>query len=160
MRRIRVNAHGAKQCGIPTWPVLACFGQSVKRAPGAVKGLHGLMLRAILQAPIWWIHSMRFRACSRKQDSAIDGFAEFAASDGMAEHLELQERLLDKGCFGVPTFLVDDEVYFGREHLARVCWHLEGAKGDPPLKPTHGSARRDHGASPSNWYRASCGRSC
>ena len=39
-------------------------------------------------------------------------------SDGMAEHLELQERLLDKGCFGVPTFLVDDEVYFGREHLA------------------------------------------
>ena len=52
----------------------------------------------------------------------------------MAEHLELQERLLDKGCFGVPTFLFDDEVYFGREHLARVCWHLEGAKGDPPLK--------------------------
>lgn len=65
---------------------------------------------------------------------SIDGFTEYAASDGMAEHLELQERLLDKGCFGVPTFLVDDEVYFGREHLARVCWHLEGAKGDPPLK--------------------------
>ena len=65
---------------------------------------------------------------------SIDEFAEFAASDGMAEHLELQERLLDKGCFGLPTFLVDNEVYFGREHLARVCWHLEGSKGDPPLK--------------------------
>ena len=102
---------------------------------------------------------MRFRPAEASRLS-IDGFAEFAAGDGMDEHLELQERLLDKGCFGVPTFLVDDEVYFGREHLAWVCYTLRVPRVIRRSKPTHGSARRDHGRSPSKRYRASCGRSC
>ena len=63
-----------------------------------------------------------------------EGFAEFAQGEGMQAHLELQDQLLDQGCFGVPTFLIDGEIYFGREYLARVSWHLEGCLGEPPIK--------------------------
>lgn len=34
--------------------------------------------------------------------------------------------------FGVPTYLVGDEMWFGREHLPRVAWLLGGAHGPAP----------------------------
>ena len=74
------------------------------------------------------------RALLASTGITTSGFTEYAQGEGMATHLELQDALLDQGCFGVPTFLIDDEIYFGREHLARVAWHLEGCPGAPPIK--------------------------
>lgn len=62
----------------------------------------------------------------------IDGFSTYLAGVGRAEHDALQERVLDLGYFGVPTYVVDEEVYFGRENLPRVRWHLEGCAGPCP----------------------------
>ena len=36
------------------------------------------------------------------------------------------------GVYGVPTYLVEDEMWFGREHLPRVAWILGGRQGPPP----------------------------
>lgn len=60
------------------------------------------------------------------------GFADYLAGEGRVLHDELQDQVLDAGYFGVPTYVVDGEAYFGREHLPRVRWHLGGCEGPCP----------------------------
>ena len=57
--------------------------------------------------------------CALMQASAIesDGFNRFCAEEGRQQHDALQEQLLAEGVYGVPTFLIDDEVFFGREQI-------------------------------------------
>jgi len=62
----------------------------------------------------------------------VGGFPVYLAGAGRDEHDQLQERILDLGYFGVPTYVIDDEVYFGREQLPRVRWHLAGGTGPFP----------------------------
>lgn len=64
--------------------------------------------------------------------AALDGFDAFLRGDGRREHDALQEHVLDCGYFGVPTYVIDGEAYFGREHLPRVRWHLSGRRGPMP----------------------------
>ncbi len=60
------------------------------------------------------------------------GFDDYRLGPGKQEYDELQQSLFESGYFGVPTYVIDDQVYFGREHLPRVRWHLEGCPGDMP----------------------------
>jgi 2-hydroxychromene-2-carboxylate isomerase len=57
------------------------------------------------------------------------GFQEYVLGKGRDYHDQLQEDILDLGYFGVPTYVIDGETYFGREHLPRVRWHLLGKPG-------------------------------
>jgi len=57
------------------------------------------------------------------------GFMAFLNGEGRSRHEALQEEILDLGYYGVPTYVIDGEVYFGRQHLPRVRWHLSGRKG-------------------------------
>ena len=61
-----------------------------------------------------------------------EGFNDFLLSEGRDQHDLLQDEILDRGYYGVPTYAIDDEVYFGRQHLPRVRWHLSGKKGPLP----------------------------
>jgi 2-hydroxychromene-2-carboxylate isomerase len=61
-----------------------------------------------------------------------DGFIEFAAGAGRARHDQLQSTLHPAGIFGVPTYVIDGEFYFGREHLPLVRWRLEGSHRPAP----------------------------
>jgi 2-hydroxychromene-2-carboxylate isomerase len=65
-------------------------------------------------------------------DVPTAGFAGFAEGPGRAEHDATNEEAFDAGVFGVPTYLVGDEMWFGREHLPRVAWLLAGARGPAP----------------------------
>ena len=60
------------------------------------------------------------------------GFLEYLAGKGRDVHDRLQEEVLDAGYYGVPTYVIDGEVYFGRQHLPRVRWHLAGRAGPLP----------------------------
>ncbi|MEM8661426.1 MAG: DsbA family protein [Pseudomonadota bacterium] len=60
------------------------------------------------------------------------GFPAFVSEEGSQENLALQENAFDAGIFGVPTYVVGEQVFFGREHLPRIKWHLLGEEGDPP----------------------------
>ncbi|MEX2327234.1 MAG: DsbA family protein [Pseudomonadales bacterium] len=64
--------------------------------------------------------------------ASVDGFDSYLVGEGRRYHDALQEEILDKGYFGVPTYVIDDEMYFGREHLPRVRWHLSGRPGPLP----------------------------
>ena len=59
-------------------------------------------------------------------------FDDYVAGEGGKLHDDLMSTLHPNGVFGVPTYVVDGEVYFGREHLPRVKWHLGGCVGTSP----------------------------
>ena len=47
----------------------------------------------------------------------VAGFADYLAAEGKAEHDRIRQDAEDKGVFGVPSILVEDELFWGREHL-------------------------------------------
>ncbi|UCH46532.1 MAG: DsbA family protein [Betaproteobacteria bacterium] len=52
------------------------------------------------------------------------GFADWAAGEGRALHDRIRVEAEQRGVFGVPTFVVDDEIFWGREHLALIRLRL------------------------------------
>jgi 2-hydroxychromene-2-carboxylate isomerase len=41
--------------------------------------------------------------------------------------------LHEAGLFNVPGYVVDEEIYFGRQHLAMIRWLLTDKQGHPPI---------------------------
>ena len=68
----------------------------------------------------------------QQADAAVEGFEAFAAGPGREQHDSMQSVIFDAGIFGVPSYVLEGEVYFGREHLPRVRWILEGRRGSAP----------------------------
>ena len=68
-----------------------------------------------------------------KANISAVGFEAFLEGDGRQQHDRLQDTLLEQGVFGVPSFILGEEVFFGREHLDTVLWRLEGSQGPMPL---------------------------
>ncbi|AMO70775.1 DsbA family protein [Sphingorhabdus sp. M41] len=68
------------------------------------------------------------------EQAGIDstGFAAFQQGEGRAAHDALQSQLHPSGIYGVPTYVLDGTILFGRELLPYVRWHLEGRKGPAP----------------------------
>lgn len=60
------------------------------------------------------------------------GFQDYASGEGRALHDNIQRTAFDAGIFGVPTYVIDGEIFFGREHLPRIRWMLTGRSGAPP----------------------------
>ena len=61
-----------------------------------------------------------------------DGYLRYAAGEGRTQHDELQAQMHGAGIFGVPTYVVAGETFFGREHLPMVRWLLGGRRGPAP----------------------------
>ena len=59
-------------------------------------------------------------------------FSEWAHAEGAAMNAQLQTSAFAAGIFGVPTYVVGTELYFGREHLPRIRWQLTGQPGSAP----------------------------
>jgi 2-hydroxychromene-2-carboxylate isomerase len=60
------------------------------------------------------------------------GFQDYARGEGRALHNSIQHAAFEAGIFGVPTYVIDGEMFFGREHLPRIRWMLTGRAGPPP----------------------------
>ena len=68
----------------------------------------------------------------RVANVATRGFSDFVSGEGRAAHDGLQDQLHPAGIYGVPSFVFNGQVLFGREHLPYVGWHLDGRKGVCP----------------------------
>ena len=62
----------------------------------------------------------------------VNGFRESTEGEGRASYLAEQRDIFDAEIFGVPGYVVDGEYYWGREHLPRIRWILEGRRGPAP----------------------------
>jgi 2-hydroxychromene-2-carboxylate isomerase len=60
------------------------------------------------------------------------GFRDYAMGEGRVLHDSIQHKAFEAGIFGVPTYIIEGEVFFGREHLPRIRWMLSGRTGAPP----------------------------
>jgi 2-hydroxychromene-2-carboxylate isomerase len=59
-------------------------------------------------------------------------FIDWVYDQGRALNTDFQHSAFAAGIYGVPTYVVDDQLYFGREHLPRIRWQLTGKSGMPP----------------------------
>ena len=69
-------------------------------------------------------------------DSLGGDAAEFRAwcgDDGPATAEALTEELRERGLYGAPGYILQDEVFLGRQHLPMIRWMLEGRKGPGPI---------------------------
>jgi 2-hydroxychromene-2-carboxylate isomerase len=57
----------------------------------------------------------------------------FADRGGPEAAAALEAELEERGLFQVPAFLVEDEVFYGRQHLPMIRWILEGRSGPLPI---------------------------
>lgn len=64
--------------------------------------------------------------CALMQETGYDtsGFAAYAAGAGREHHDAVQAAAEAAGVFGVPAWLVEDELFWGLERLERVCERL------------------------------------
>jgi 2-hydroxychromene-2-carboxylate isomerase len=68
----------------------------------------------------------------RSAGADVAGFEAFLGGEGRAEHDAMQAAIFDAGIFGVPSYVVGGELFFGRENLPMVRWLLAGRKGPAP----------------------------
>jgi len=61
--------------------------------------------------------------------AGLDHFLENEAPDLEAA----QEEIMNSGVFNAPAFVVDGEIFHGREHLPLIQWMLKGKQGIPPV---------------------------
>ena len=61
------------------------------------------------------------------------GAAGFDLDDGSRRLEELREELAERGVFGIPTYLVEGQMFMGRQHLPMIRWLLTGQEGPGPL---------------------------
>ena len=100
--------------------------------------------RAVLDAYVdrvferFWKHELDIEdaavveAALAEASADTAGFAAYLAGPGREAHDALQAALHPAGIFGVPSYVVGDELFFGREHLPAVRWLLTGARGPAP----------------------------
>ena len=62
----------------------------------------------------------------------VAGFVDFLNGPGRELHDVMQTQIFDAGIYGVPTYVVAGELFFGREHLPMVRWLLTGRHGPAP----------------------------
>lgn len=63
---------------------------------------------------------------------SADGFASYASGRGRALHDDLQPQFHPNGIYGVPTYVLGDDILFGREHIPYLRWALTGREGPAP----------------------------
>ena len=72
------------------------------------------------------------QACIESAGVSGDGFDRWQSGEGREAHDALQAQLHPAGIYGVPTYVFDGDILFGREHLPYLRWHLTGRVGDAP----------------------------
>jgi 2-hydroxychromene-2-carboxylate isomerase len=68
----------------------------------------------------------------REVGADVRGFRDETVGEARARYLARQLAIFDAGIFGVPGYVVEGEYYWGREHLPRIRWILQGRRGAAP----------------------------
>lgn len=97
--------------------------------------------------PRFWVRELDIedpavvRASLEEAGADTTGFDAYLRGDGRKIHDRIREEAEERGVFGTPTFVVDGELFWGREHysLIRLRLHEKGlARPDvnPPIDVT------------------------
>jgi 2-hydroxychromene-2-carboxylate isomerase len=69
------------------------------------------------------------------RDIGVDatGWSAYVGGTGRALFNASNAGLRDAGIFDVPAYVIDGDVFFGRQHLPMVRWLLTDKRGEPPI---------------------------
>ena len=70
--------------------------------------------------------------CLKKAGVDSSGFQIFVTGAGKQMHDHILDHRFEAGMYGVPTYVLDNSVFFGREHLPYIRWVLSGKLGQVP----------------------------
>jgi len=59
-------------------------------------------------------------------------FQTFVSRAGKQMHDHILDHRFEAGIYGVPTYVLGNDVFFGREHLPYIRWVLSGKQGQAP----------------------------
>jgi 2-hydroxychromene-2-carboxylate isomerase len=62
-----------------------------------------------------------------------EAFRTWAHAEGPLLAARIEAALHERGVFAVPSYLVEDEIFLGRQHLPMIRWILEGRRGPVPI---------------------------
>lgn len=65
-------------------------------------------------------------------DVGVEGFSEFVDKE-KSKLINDADNLLEQGLLSAPVFVLDGEIFHGREHLPLIGWILAGRNGAPPV---------------------------
>lgn len=65
--------------------------------------------------------------------ATTQGLPEYVSGVGRSQFDQLQIELRQAGVFSVPAYLIEDEIYYGRQHLPMISWILSDRHGKPPI---------------------------
>jgi len=60
------------------------------------------------------------------------GFSAWSAAEGSGAVEALQAEIREQGLYQVPGYWLEDEVFYGRQHLPMIRWILSGRSGPTP----------------------------
>ena len=72
------------------------------------------------------------KSCLTEAGIDSDSFDDFQSGEGRVLHDDLQPQFHPHGIYGVPTYVLNDEVLFGRENIPYLRWYLSGQEGPAP----------------------------
>ena len=119
---------------------LASIGLLYAKSQGKVETYNGLVYERFWKRELD-IESEAILTCIL-QEAKVNtaNFSKFLAEEGRSLHDTIQTEAEKIGVFGVPTYILDGELYWGREHLPLLRTRLT-AKGLMREKTTSASSR-------------------
>ncbi|MCP5068508.1 MAG: hypothetical protein GY946_18260 [bacterium] len=69
----------------------------------------------------------------RTLDLHSPGFDEWTRTEGPRRAEDIASTLLNSGVLQTPAYLIEDEVFYGRQHLPMIRWILDGRSGPLPI---------------------------
>jgi 2-hydroxychromene-2-carboxylate isomerase len=99
---------------------IAHIGFLWARREGAPRAYHDAVFRSFWRRELEIENPEVVREVLERCGIDTAGFREFLDGEGRREHDRIRAEAEEKGVFGVPSYLVDDELFWGGERLERV----------------------------------------
>ena len=112
--------------------VTAHIGMLYARRHGAFKPYHDAVFELFWKRELDLDEPAEIGKVLRRVGVDSEGFAAFAEGEGRREHDQIMISAHEKGVFGVPSFIIDGELYWGGEHIPIIREWL--ATGAAPLR--------------------------
>lgn len=96
---------------------IAGAGMLYAQAQGGFRPYHDLVFERFFKRELDIEDPAAVGAVLAEAGAAMDGWNAYAAGDGPAAVRRIQKEAEALGVFGVPTFVLDGEIFWGREHL-------------------------------------------
>jgi len=106
--------------------MIAGVGMLYAQAHGAFRPYHDLVFERFFKRELEIEDTAAVGAVLAEAGADTTDWHVYAAGDGPTEVRRIQSAAEEQGVFGVPTFVLDEEIFWGREHLPVIEEMLAG----------------------------------